>query len=137
MDMPEPLEQDPELPVRVLVVEDDRASADSLAELVDCLGFSSTVARNGEEALAKAYEFLPDVVLLDISLPVRDGYEVAKLLRQIPNSSSALIVAVTGRDQPEDEARSQEAGIDLFMPKPIDVNFLMGILMDYRRELME
>jgi CheY-like chemotaxis protein len=119
----------------VLVVEDDRASADSLAELMGTLGFEVRVASNGEEALNKAYEFLPDVILLDIGLPVRDGYQVACALREVPDSSTSFIVAVTGREGPDEEARSQQAGIDLFLTKPIDVAYLKAILTEYRREL--
>jgi len=120
-------------PPRVLVVEDDPESALSLTELLGCLGLESAVARNGEEALWKACEFLPDVVLLDLGLPVRDGYEVARILRQNPNSSTALIIAVTG--QPEDGERAYQMGIDIHLAKPVDAGILMSILLDYQREL--
>lgn len=125
---PEPFNRSP----RVLVVEDDPDSASSLTELLSCLGLESTVARNGEEALWKACEFLPDVVLLDLGLPVRDGYQVARILRQNPDSSTALIVAVTG--QPEDSARAYQMGIDIHLAKPVDAGTLRSILMDYQRE---
>jgi CheY-like chemotaxis protein len=123
-------------PLRVLIVEDHPDSAQSLAELMQLEGFDTRIAVNGAEAVTAAHKFLPDAVLLDIGLPVMDGYQVARELRHMPDSSTALIIAITAYGQPEDVDRSINAGIDLHMTKPVNLPLLREVLETYRNGLL-
>jgi PAS domain S-box-containing protein len=102
---------------RVLVVDDNRDAAESLAELVELFGHEAEVAFDGPSALAKAQANPPDVVLCDIGLPGMDGYAVARALRS-GDARSPRLVAVSGYAQPEDVARAREAGFDDHIAKP-------------------
>jgi len=118
---------------RVLVVDDNVDAARSLARLLTKLhGQEVRVAHDGPEALGIAAEFRPEVVLLDIGLPGMDGYEVARTLRQRPESGGTLIVALTGWGQDEDVGRSRAAGIDHHLVKPADPEVIRGLLVDSR-----
>ena len=94
--------------LRVLVVEDSRDTADSLALLLRLWGHRSAVAYTGESALEVATTFRPDVVLLDIVLPGIDGYEVAWRLRQLPGLARCRLMALTGNDNEDDVQRYKE-----------------------------
>lgn len=118
-------------PVKVLVVEDNVDAAASMAELLEEWGHKPLVAHDGLEAVREAFSFQPEVVLLDIGLPNMDGYQVAQLLREMPDQSSALIVAITGYGQPRDKERAYEVGIDLHLTKPVNMNFLKELLSAY------
>ncbi len=103
---------------RVLVVDDNADAADLLAHLLGSKGHEVVVATDAPQALELAAEFHPEVALLDIGLPVMDGYELARRLR-IQNSDVRLI-AVTGYGQERDRTRSRAAGFDAHMVKPVD-----------------
>jgi signal transduction histidine kinase/DNA-binding response OmpR family regulator len=115
-------------PVRILVVDDLAASADTLTTLLELEGFEVKAAREGMEALQIAKDFRPDVVLLDIGLPGMNGFEVAHRLRSQPESSDALLIALTGYGEPESRSRSVQAGFDFHMVKPADVGLLLSML---------
>lgn len=104
---------------RVLVVDDNHDAANSLVMLLRCLGYDARAAYNGQEALDVAQEFVPRVVLLDLRLPIIDGYEVARRLRRGPLSAS-MLVAVSGLDGEETAARVRSAGFDCHLVKPVD-----------------
>ena len=104
---------------RVLVVDDNRDAAESLAELASMLGHVVEVAYDGASALETARDHRPDVVLCDLGMPGMSGYEVARALRASLGSAVRL-VAVTGYAQPEDLARAIEAGFDAHVAKPAD-----------------
>jgi len=105
---------------RILVVDDNRDAADTLAELLRMLGNEAAVALTGAVALTRAPEFKPDVVLLDIGLPDMDGYQVARQLRKIPGMRQPWLIALTGWGQHEDKRRAAEAGFDDHWTKPVD-----------------
>lgn len=113
---------------RVLVVDDNRDAADSLSLLLQTQGHEVQTAYDGEEALAMARRFGADLVLLDIGLPLMNGFEVAKRLRS--GGSAARLVALTGYGQPEDLRRSREAGFDGHLVKPIDLVSVTEMLSD-------
>lgn len=119
---------------RVLVVDDNADAALSLGELLRLNGHEVCVAFDGPEAVDAAREFRPRVVLLDIGLPGLNGYEVARQLRAQPAGSSLLLVAVTGYGQPQDRARSREAGIDFHLTKPAEFAVIQQILSAFGRE---
>jgi len=83
-------------------------------------GHEVHTASDGEAGLAKAIEWRPDVVLLDIGLPGMDGYEVARRLRENTATSATHLVALTGYGQPEDERRAYDSGFDIHLTKPVD-----------------
>jgi signal transduction histidine kinase/CheY-like chemotaxis protein len=115
---------------RILVVDDLQASAETLMTLLEMEGFQVRVAHEGQEALAIAREFKPQVVLLDIGLPGMNGFEVAHGLRSQPESQDALLIALTGYGEAESRSRSAQAGFDFHMVKPADVNLLLSMLAD-------
>jgi CheY-like chemotaxis protein len=104
---------------RVLVVDDNRDAAESLADLVSMLGHVSEVAFDGPSAVEKARALRPEVVLCDIGLPGMDGYAVARALRS-EHGAALRLVAVSGYAQPEDVRRAAEAGFDAHLAKPPD-----------------
>jgi CheY-like chemotaxis protein len=109
------------------VVDDNRDAADNLALLCRMTGHVVDVAYDGPTALARASTFRPDVLLLDIGLPGRDGYEVARELRR--SSTYPLhIIAMTGYGRDEDRRRSRDAGFDLHLVKPIEPAELFDLL---------
>jgi signal transduction histidine kinase/DNA-binding response OmpR family regulator len=113
---------------RVLVVDDNRDAAESLALLLGVAGHATRVSHDGPSALTTAAEFQPDAVLLDIGLPGMDGYEVARRLRAAPTTRRALLVALTGYGQIEDQRRAREAGFDHHLVKPADLEALAALL---------
>jgi len=109
----------PAAPRRVLIVDDNKDAASTMEILLKSLGHEARVVHTGIEALQVTAEFKPDVVLLDIGLPDIDGYEVARRLRASKSDRSFRIVAVTGWDQDTDKRKSQEAGFDMHLVKPV------------------
>jgi PAS domain S-box-containing protein len=120
-------------PRRVLVVDDNRDAADSLAMLLRLLGADVRIVYGGPEALGVLEEFLPDVVLLDIGMPGMDGHEVARRIRQVPALQKVLLIAMTGWGQEEDRRRSTDAGFDYHLIKPADVGALETLLLSTDR----
>jgi len=106
--------------VRVLVVVDYRDNADSMATLLRLDGHEVAVAHDGTAALQAAQAQQPDAVLLDISMPGMDGYQVARKLRAMFRDEPLLLVAITAYGFDEDRRRSEEAGFDLHLVKPAD-----------------
>jgi CheY-like chemotaxis protein len=105
---------------RVLVVDDNRDTADSLALLLKLWGYEPAVAYDGAAALTRASADPPSVALLDIGLPGLDGCEVARRLRRMPGTARALLIALSGYGREEDVRRCHEAGFDLHLLKPPD-----------------
>ncbi len=113
---------------RILVVDDNPDSARSLGMLLKLLGNEIRTAGDGLEAIQAAEEFRPELILLDIGLPKLDGYEACRRIRQQPWSKPMTIVALTGWGQQEDRRRSQEAGFDHHLVKPVDLPTLRQLL---------
>jgi two-component system CheB/CheR fusion protein len=113
---------------RVLVVDDNRDLAESLAMVLRLWGHDVTVAYDGPAALVAARAQPPEVVFLDIGLPYLDGFQVAKQMRLEPALRRARIVAITGYGRDEDKLRSREVGIDLHLTKPVDPSDLQPLL---------
>jgi signal transduction histidine kinase/ActR/RegA family two-component response regulator len=113
---------------RILVVEDDAELAESLREILAIHGHTVCVAHNGETPLQRLRSLDPDVVLLDISLPDIDGYQVARKMREDTPRGDLIILAISGHGQQEDRRRSKEAGCDAHLVKPVPTNVLEGFL---------
>ncbi len=106
---------------RVLVVDDNAEAAQALAEGLSLLDYDVHTAYDGPEALELAVRVQPQVALLDIGLPVMDGYELARRLRDLPALARVKLIAVTGYGQSSDRERSKAAGFDAHLVKPIDL----------------
>ena len=113
---------------RILVVDDKRSNAQSLEVLLEGLGQEVYTAYDGLAGLELARQHRPDVVLLDIGLPLMDGYEVARRCREEPALKGMTLVAMTGYGQDSDRQRSQEAGFDAHLVKPVNLRDLMLLL---------
>jgi CheY-like chemotaxis protein len=113
---------------RILVVDDNRDSAETLGTILEIAGHEVWLAHDGEEALAQVERHGPEIVLLDIGLPKLDGYEVARLLRLDSRHRDLLLVAVTGYGKDEDRDRGRLAGFDHHLVKPVDLEALRAIL---------
>ena len=114
--------------VRVLLVDDNVDARDSLAMLLRLWGHEVVVAHDGPAALQAAAGQSPQVALLDISLPGMDGYELARRLRSQPGLGPVVLVALTGWGHEEDRRRSQEAGYDHHLTKPVELSALQDLL---------
>ncbi|HWG47207.1 MAG TPA: PAS domain S-box protein [Gemmataceae bacterium] len=119
---------DPSVGRRILVIDDNVDAADSLAMLLRMLKNEVHVAHDGPSGIDLARRCRPDLLFLDIGLPGMSGYEVARAMRQDSELRGITIVALTGWGQPEDRRRSQEAGFDEHLVKPVAPDFLIEIL---------
>lgn len=117
---------------RILVVDDNRDSADTLVTMLTAVGHGARPAYDGPSALAVGDAFRPDVVLLDIGMPGMPGYAVAKLMRERPWGENCVLVALTGWGQPADKMRAAEAGFDGHLVKPLELAAFEGLLAQAR-----
>ena len=113
---------------RILIVDDNRDSADSLAMLFEITGNQTYLAHDGVEALESIEKYHPEVVLLDIGLPKLDGHEVCRRVREQPWGKDIRIIALTGWGQEEDRRKSEEAGFNGHLVKPVDYDKLLALL---------
>jgi signal transduction histidine kinase/DNA-binding response OmpR family regulator len=113
---------------RILIVDDNEDAGTLLAELLSELGYATRLAHDGPSALLLAQQFRPQLAILDIGLPVMDGYEVARRLREMPALRQTRLVALTGYGQESDTARSRAAGFAMHLVKPVDVERLEAIV---------
>jgi len=113
---------------RLLVVDDNRDFADTLGALFETMGHDVRIAYNGVDAVSATAEYRPDAVFLDIGLPGRSGYDVARMLRSSPELAHITLVAFTGYGQVEDRRRVREAGFDYHVVKPADATELAKIV---------
>jgi CheY-like chemotaxis protein len=114
--------------LNVLVVDDDGDTLDSLSMLVAIWGHTAWVARDGAAALAVAGANQVDVILIDIAMPEMDGYSVARRLRRQPRNKDALLIAITGWGDEAHRLLGNEAGLDLYLTKPVDPSVLELLL---------
>jgi PAS domain S-box-containing protein len=120
--------QDPVARRRVLIVDDNRDAAVSLARLLDCMGNETQTAADGLEALGLAETFRPDLVMLDIGMPRLSGYDTARRIREQPWGRSMVLVALSGWGQEEDRRRSRDAGFDSHLVKPLEPDAMEKLL---------
>jgi PAS domain S-box-containing protein len=126
-----PGKDDGQLPVpkrRVLIVDDNRDSADSLAMLLRLMGHEVGTAYDGEQAVEAAEDLRPDVGLLDIGMPRLNGYDACRRIREQPWGQGVFLIALTGWGQEEDRRRTEEAGFNHHIVKPVDPVALMKLL---------
>ncbi|HUG24640.1 response regulator [Piscinibacter sp.] len=116
---------------RILIVDDNQDAAESVAQYLQLEGHEVKTVGDGMQALACVPVFAPQIVVLDIGLPVLSGYEVAKRMRQMPVTEQALLVALTGYGQKEDQLRAMEAGFDRHFVKPTDPRKLVELIAEW------
>jgi len=118
--------------IRVLIVDDNSDAAETLASALRLQGMAVEVAHDGPQALKAAPDFRPNVALLDIGLPVMDGYELARRLRwaasRDPLAPQLTLIALTGYGEQSDRERSREAGFVHHLVKPVDLEALMALI---------
>jgi CheY-like chemotaxis protein len=111
--------------LKVLVVEDDRDTAETLQALLLLCGYHVTVAHTSQQGIEAARRLEPHIVLCDIGLPDSDGYVVGSVLRQSSHSAAARLIAVTGYGEPQHRLRALAAGFDQHLVKPVDPKVLL------------
>jgi CheY-like chemotaxis protein/two-component sensor histidine kinase len=114
--------------IKVLVVDDNHDSADSMGMLLEALSHNVLKAYSGAQAIDIAASFRPDLVLLDLSMPLLTGYEAIAHLREVARNDALVVAAVTGFGQAEDRERTRAAGFDAHLTKPVGVAELESVL---------
>jgi CheY-like chemotaxis protein len=112
----------------ILIVDDNQDAADSLGALLSLMGNDVHIAYDGLQAMEMATALHPHIVLMDIGLPKLNGYEAARQMRTVHGLTDVMLVALTGWGQGEDRRRSQEAGFDRHLVKPVGLDDLQAIL---------
>lgn len=113
---------------RILIIDDNADAAMTTQMLLQLRGHTVQTAVDGPSGLNAAMIFKPEVIFLDIGLPGMDGYEVARRLRQLPETKSVLLIALSGYGQAEDLRKAKEAGFDRHLLKPADTNQLQSLI---------
>ena len=113
---------------RVMVVDDARDAAESLALLFETLGFETCTAYDGQEAVDAVQTFRPDVIVLDIEMPVLDGFAAARAIRKLPDPSRPVLIALTALAAADVEQRTLAAGFDFYLSKPADLDRLISLM---------
>jgi CheY-like chemotaxis protein len=121
--------------LRVLVVDDYRDAADSLGCLLRLWGYHARVAYEGATALETALRERPDLILLDLAMPGMDGLELARRLRAEPTLHGVVLVAITGLARPADRVKSEAAGIQYHLVKPVEPELLQRLLAKHATQL--
>jgi signal transduction histidine kinase/CheY-like chemotaxis protein len=119
-------------PLRILIVDDNRDSADMIATLLTFGGHETHTANDGRAAVAAAANLQPDVIFMDLGLPILNGYEAARQIRERQTGKRPILVALTGWGQDEDRRRSESAGFDAHLVKPVDDRLLGKLLAELR-----
>ena len=110
----------------ILVVEDNELNQEVLLRRLKKAGFDVLLAADGRQAVQKATASLPDLVIMDMNLPVMDGFEATRLLKSAPATRSIPVIALTALVMPGDRERCLEAGCDDYDGKPVEFPSLLG-----------
>jgi two-component system cell cycle response regulator DivK len=116
---------------RILVVEDQQDNRQILRDLLTNAGFDMIEAENGEEAIASAQASRPDLILMDIQLPILDGYEATRRIKADPDLKSIPIIVVTSYALSGDEEKARLAGCDDYVAKPFSPRGLLAKIKEY------
>jgi two-component system cell cycle response regulator DivK len=116
---------------RILVVEDQEDNRQILRDLLASTDYEIVEAENGLEALAAVAKHRPDLILMDIQLPILDGYEATRRIKADPELRSIPIIAVTSYALSGDEAKAREAGCDAYVPKPYSPRQLLAKINEF------
>jgi len=113
---------------KILVIDDEPEITEIVDAFLTTAGYEVAVENSSEAGIRRAKEFKPDLILLDIILPVMDGYDVCGVLKKDPVTTSIPVVFITGKDARDDQGRSFKAGCDLFVKKPFSCERLLDIV---------
>lgn len=113
---------------KVLFIDDDAVSGKIINWAMEGLGHQIRIATDGADALEMVEDYIPDIVICDITMPGMDGYQVCKAMKENPSLANTLFIAQTGWNTPERIKLSEKAGFDHHLTKPVDVNDLLQIL---------
>ena len=113
---------------RVLVVDDNKDAADTMALLLKLTGYDVHTRYDGQAAVDAAESLRPQVVISDISMPGMDGYQACRLIREKPWGKTMLLIALSGYGQADDIQRSTEAGFDAHLVKPVEIAVVEALL---------
>lgn len=116
---------------RILLVEDNELNRDMLSRRLNRRGYQVLLAVDGQEALDLAESQMPDVILMDMDLPVLNGWEATRRLRDTPAIRNIPVVALTAHALPADRARALEAGCDAYQSKPVDFAELVSKIEEF------
>lgn len=116
---------------RVLVVDDFDDSRFSLSKLLEIEGYEVIEATDGAQAIEKALHDKPDLILMDLSLPVVDGLSATRQIRQSDEMKRVPIIALTAHDLIDIQSQARDAGCTDYAPKPIDFSLLMDLMAKY------
>ncbi|MGZ5835989.1 MAG: response regulator [Xanthobacteraceae bacterium] len=116
---------------RILVVEDQEDNRQILRDLLGSVGFEMVEASDGQEALVQAAKQRPDLILMDIQLPVMDGYEATRRLKSDPATKSIPIIVVTSYALSGDEGKAKAAGCDAYVTKPYSPRQLLAKVREF------
>jgi CheY-like chemotaxis protein len=111
---------------RILLVEDNEMNRDMLSRRLQRRGYDVLVALDGAESVAMAKSQMPDLILMDISLPVMDGWTATRTLKGLPETKAIPIIALTAHAMPGDREKSLEAGCDDYDSKPVELERLLA-----------
>jgi len=111
---------------KLLLVEDNEMNRDMLSRRLARRGYEILVATDGSEGLAEATRHLPDLIIMDMSLPVLDGWESTKALKEQPETRSIPVLALTAHAMAGERERALEAGCNDYDTKPVDFTRLLG-----------
>ena len=112
----------------VLIAEDNQESYEMIAEYLETIGFQVCRAKNGEEALTIARETRPDIILMDIQMPIMDGLEATRKLKADETLAAIPVLALTALAMRGDRERCLEAGADAYLSKPVGLKKLMQMI---------
>jgi two-component system cell cycle response regulator DivK len=118
---------------QILVVEDEEDNRQILRDLLKTVDYEIIEAENGEQALAAVAKQRPDLILMDLQLPILDGYEATRRIKANPALKDVPIIAVTSYALSGDEAKARAAGCDDFVPKPFSPRQLLAKIREYLR----
>ena len=124
----------PKSPPRALVVDDDQDIRDVLELLLVTLGYEVRLAGDGAQALAALSDFSPRVVLMDLNMPVMDGFEAARRIRETPDGAAVELIAYTAQSGERIQQRIREAGFDRSLTKPADLEHMIEVLARARED---
>ncbi|HEY5885318.1 MAG TPA: response regulator [Pyrinomonadaceae bacterium] len=115
----------------ILVVDDHHDNRELLNVFLQGLGYGVVEASNGLEALKVAGTNTPDLIIMDLSMPVMDGFNAVRILRQMPTTRKVPVVACTAQDDPTYKVQALNVGFNAILTKPIDFTRLRGVLTQY------
>ncbi|MEW6417679.1 MAG: response regulator [Nitrospirota bacterium] len=122
------------LPKKILVVDDNQDSRELVVKILKKMGYQMIEAFDGEDALEKAIAENPDLILMDISIPKMDGYEVTRRLKSQVSFKDTPIIALTAHAMKGDREKAMEAGCEGYISKPIDIHELPNQIKPYLKD---